>query len=305
MTTRSTFGDQPEGRKKSAPSFGFGTASREQAGKVFVSQEHTALATAGTQSPGPAVYLLPPSVGGKQPDGRKYDPPSWGFGTAARFRTKALAKAPDGHRGNNPGPGAYISPPASVGPQVLGRFASAPLMGFGTAERKHVRKVWISQEHMKLDMYGMDSPGPGAPYELQSTVDPKQVHSTAQNPPAWVFGSAKRTPVEAGLHSPGPNYTLPQSVGNQVDSRYPNSGNPTLGSGTREQRAMIYVGPGHDKGRFGMLSPGPIYNLKQSVGPQVDSKMRENPAAPFSRESRWRRYEKEASSNSTPGPGAY
>ena len=145
-----------------------------------------------------------------------------------------------------------VSAAAAFGPQVLGAYKSAPAMGFGTAERKNVRKVWISQEHMKLDMYGMDSPGPGAPYELQSTVDPKQVHSTAQNPPAWVFGSAKRTPVEAGLHSPGPNYTLPQSV-----------------------------------------------------GPQVDSKMRENPAAPFSRESRWRRYEKEASSNSTPGPGAY
>ena len=43
MTTRRTFGDQPS--KKSYPSFSFGTSSREQAGKVFVSQEHTALAT--------------------------------------------------------------------------------------------------------------------------------------------------------------------------------------------------------------------------------------------------------------------
>ena len=45
----------------------------------------------------------------------------------------------------------------AVGPQVLGRFHSAPSMGFGTAGRKEVRKVWISQEHQKIDMHGFDS----------------------------------------------------------------------------------------------------------------------------------------------------
>ena len=85
-TTRTGFGAQPMSTRKSAPSYGFGAASRSTAQKVFVSQEHTALATAGMHSPGPAVYLLPPSVGGKQPDGRRADPPSWGFGTNNRAR---------------------------------------------------------------------------------------------------------------------------------------------------------------------------------------------------------------------------
>ena len=50
-TTRTTFGDQPLGGRKSAPAFGFGAATREQANKVFVSQEHTLIATGGMASP--------------------------------------------------------------------------------------------------------------------------------------------------------------------------------------------------------------------------------------------------------------
>lgn len=304
MTTRSMFGEHPT--KGVAPSFGFGKSTRETAGKVFVSQEHTALATAGKHSPGPAVYLLPPSVGGKQPDGRKADPPVWGFGTGQRFRTKPKAAKPDGHRGNNPGPGAYGLPPASVGPQVLGRHQTEPLMGFGTAERKHVRKVWISQEHMKVDMHGMESPGPAAPYTLKSTLG-KQDDSTAENPPAWVFGGATRTKLDAGGASPGPQYVLPQSIGPQPDSRYPAAGTAGFGASTRDIRAKIYVGPGHDKGMYGMHSPGPFANYQTiaSVGNQVHSKMRSAQSVAFTRASRWASYEREIAKNSTPGPGAY
>ena len=164
MTTYSTFGNQALSAKKSAPSAGFGTASREQAQKLFLTQKHMELACAGRGSPGPAVYTLPPSVGGKQPDGRRADPPMYGFGTASRFRPMS---AP-----NIPAPGHYSTPPASVGPQVLGRFRTEPQMGFGTAERKDVKKVWISQEHMKIDMAGSQSPGP-ATCGLKSTrADP-------------------------------------------------------------------------------------------------------------------------------------
>lgn len=305
-TTRTTFGDQPEGRKKSAPSFSFGTSSREQAGKVFVSQEHTALATAGKHSPGPAVYLLPASVGGKQPDGRRKDPPSWGFGTAQRFRRPGATEKPDGHRGNNPGPGYYSKPPASVGPQVLGRFSSAPLVGFGTAERKDVRKVWISQEHQKTDCHGLESPGPAAAYEIKSTMG-KQESSEIPNPPSWVFGSSSRAKDGAGGISPGPAYSLPASVGPQPDSRRPAAGMPGFGASTREVREMIYLGPGHDKGVFGRLSPGPAaaYHLPQSVGRQVSSSMREAPRPAFSKEDRWAKHNKELKANTTPGPGAY
>lgn len=148
-TTRSTFGSQPLGRYKSAPSAGFGTSSRETAGKVFLSQKHMALACAGKNSPGPAMYQLPSSVGGKQPDGRRKDPPMWSFGGARRFKSHGPAPAkPDGHAGNNPGPGYYSNPPASVGPQVLGRFESQPIRSFGKADREKIRKVNRSGRRM-------------------------------------------------------------------------------------------------------------------------------------------------------------
>lgn len=306
-TTRSMLGEQPSSVKKSAPAFGFGSASREQVNKCFVSQEHTLIATGGMHSPGPAVYLLPPSVGGKQPDGRKPDPPTWGFGTAQRFRPKSAPLKPDGHAGNNPGPGAYSMPPASVGPQVLARHSTAPLMGFGTAERKNMRKVWISQTHQKLDMHGYDSPGPAAGYEIASTMG-KQVHSTAESPPAWAFSSTARTQVEPGRVGPGPaGYTLPQSVGAQPDSRKPRAATPGFGASTRDIRSKIYLGPAQEKGAHGKISPGPFapYHLVESVGKQVHSKTATAPGVMFSRASRWATYERELKKNSTPGPGAY
>lgn len=305
--SRSMLGDQPSSSKKSAPMYGFGTSSRATAAKVFVSQEHTALATAGLHSPGPAVYLLPSSVGGKQPDGRKADPPVWGFGTSQRFRPKSAPIAPNGHAGNNPGPGHYGLPPASVGPQVLARMATAPLVGFGTAERKNVKKVFITTEHMKIDMHGMESPGPGAGYQIASTMG-KQVHSTADSPPTWIFGSASRPKDQPGLAGPGPaGYTLPQSVGAQPDSRKPRAATPGFGASTRDIRAMIYLGPEQEKGAHGRLSPGPFakYQMTDAVGRQVASTKATASGAAFGKASRWASYERELKKNSTPGPGAY
>eukprot|EP00322_Chrysochromulina_rotalis_P002286 CAMPEP_0115837084 /NCGR_PEP_ID=MMETSP0287-20121206/5039_1 /TAXON_ID=412157 /ORGANISM="Chrysochromulina rotalis, Strain UIO044" /LENGTH=311 /DNA_ID=CAMNT_0003290585 /DNA_START=17 /DNA_END=952 /DNA_ORIENTATION=+ len=304
-TTYSTFGQQSLGGKASAPSFGFGSNSRDKQNNVFISQEHMAIQCAGKNSPGPAMYTQPQSVG-PQPNSRYRRAPTPGFGTAERFRKRPDAMKTDGRFGNNPGPGAYASPPASVGPQVLGRFKSEPLRGFGTAERKHVKKVWISQSHMKTDMHGMHSPGP-ATYALKSTMG-KQDESVIPSPPTWVFSSAARTEVEPGKHSPGPAaYTLQQSVGPQLDSRKPSAGTPGFGASTRDIRAKIYIGEAQGKSDFGKQSPGPAapYQLVQSVGKQVLSQTREAPAAAFSKHSRWADYEREQRKNAVPGPGAY
>ena len=88
MMKSSTFGNQGSSSRRTAPAYGFGASTREVANKLFISQEHTALATAGMHSPGPAIIKLPPSIGGKQPDGRRKDPPSYSFGTGERFMTE-------------------------------------------------------------------------------------------------------------------------------------------------------------------------------------------------------------------------
>ena len=343
MTMSSTFGYNPQSSRRTAPAFGFGACSREQAGKVFVSQEHTALATAGTQSPGPAQYLLPPSVGGKQPDGRKADPPSWAIGKDERFRYEKKGHA-------TPGPGNYKTPPASVGPQVIGRYKTEPLAGFGTAERKHVRKVFISQSHQKTDMHGMDGPGPI--YNLKSTLG-RQPDSAMRNPPQWGFTTAGRNSASAlalAHGTPGPAYHLPASVGPQVDSTKPGAPTPGFGASTRDTRAKLcalspappplrpappscplvrppfrppraprpaltpppppppaVISTEHEKGVFGNNSPGPAanYKLPASVGPQVLSRDKNAGRPSFSRASRWASYEREIRSNTTPGPGNY
>jgi hypothetical protein len=269
MASRSTFGAQPASTKKNAPAFGFGASTREQAGKLFVSQEHTALATAGMHSPGPAVYSLPSSVGGKQPDARKRDPPVWSMGKAQRF--------PKGSKGDTvPGPGGYKSPAASVGPQVLARFKSEPLASFGTAERKHMRKVFYSQEHQKVDMHGMESPGP-ATYGLPATVGGAQVDSKLKSGPQWGFSTYERgadAELKNAARQPGPaNYSLPQSVGPQPDSKKVRAPTPGFGASTRDQRAKIFLGADHEKGSFGMQSPGPAagYQLNAAIGKQAHS----------------------------------
>ena len=77
------FGNQATSRRRSAPSFGFGSSTRNQAGKVFISREHAKLATSGF-SPGPSAYTLRAAVG-TQNDGRKRSSPQWVFGSSDRF----------------------------------------------------------------------------------------------------------------------------------------------------------------------------------------------------------------------------
>lgn len=135
----------------------------------------------------------------------------------------------------NPAPNQYATPPASVGPQTLGRFRTEPLVGFGTAERQHVRKVFISQAHQKTDMHGMASPGP-AKYNCKSTMGPQD---TAPSCPSYSFASSATANDKPGLGSPGPIYMMPASVGPQPDSRKPRAATPGFGASTRDKRAKI------------------------------------------------------------------
>ena len=212
----STFGGQKSSSRRTAPSFGFGAATREVANKVFVSQEHTALATAGLHSPGPAKYTLPPSIGGTQPEGRKKSAPSYGFSKGSRFMVERVSD-------RTPGPGAGGFHPA-IGPQPVGRFPSAPMAGFGSGTREARSKLFISNEHNKLDGYGQGSPGP-ATIALPSTMG-KQASSAISSPGVVAFSQAGRTdPRQRQLMkekegNPNPNPTLTLALAHEGKGRH-------------------------------------------------------------------------------------
>ncbi len=281
--------------KKTQPDYGFGSATREQVSKLFVSQEHTALATAGTHSPGPALYHLPPSVGGKQPDGRKRDPPVWRFGTTPRFQY-------GGKLEQVPGPQQYTAVPSVGGKQPEGSKQDPPVWSFGTAERKDVRKCFVSRAHQKTDFYGMHSPGP-AKYLLPASVGGKQADGRKRDPPSWTFSSAIKEEKSRPSTTPGPIY----NPLHDVDTKFKKAPSPGFGASTRDVRAMVFISQEHEKGSHGLNTPGPAapYALPAAVGYQISSKKRTSPRCSFPKESRWRAYEKEISRNSTPGPGAY
>lgn len=172
--------------------WGFGTATRDQFRKVFTSQEQQHADFYGTQSPGPATYLLPNSVGGKQPDGRKPDPPSWLFGGSRENRMP-------------------------------------------TAE----------------DCMGRDTPGACQSGGLLPGGIGKQPDSGHDSAPKWGFASKARTPVEAGLDTPGAKYHLDPALAKQASSKKRSAPRPTFSCHSRwahlerEKRENSVPGPGY------------------------------------------------------------
>jgi len=179
-----SFGTQTSSSIRSQPKFGFGSAGRQHVEKVFVSEEHNK-SLFGTQSPGPCSYNIKGSLG-KQEISRPNvgsTQPSWVFGSTKRFQYDHVKRA-----AASPGPGQYTST-GSVGQQAMSTRQSAPLFGFGTSDRSHQAKVYMSPEHEKMN-HGIGSPGP-CTYNLNGSVGVQRLskdHSAA----SWGFGTADR-----------------------------------------------------------------------------------------------------------------
>lgn len=246
------------------------------------------------------MYKLPPSVGGKQPDGRKPDPPVWAFGGADRF-LYGYGK-PD----KKPGPDEY-TPGENVGErQADGRRQTAPVWGFGTSTRDGQRKVFVSQQHTLTVLAGSIGPGP-AQYTLPNSVGGRQ--PVKADAPMWGFTTNKRAPVEAGKDTPGPVYHIPPVVGPQPDGRFVNAPLFGFGASTRDVRSKVFIS---NEAMNGMPpnvpTPGPAapgVHLNPGLGTQANSAFATSPRCRFAKESRWRQHEKELRSNTVPGPGAY
>jgi hypothetical protein len=118
----STLGNQWVSSRQSAPSYGFGTSTREHAAKVFISPKHAELSTMPL-SPGPAKYGSKSVLG---PQLILTSQPSYGMGTSERFNHLPASQRPN----------AYDMKDTIGGP---GGFS------MGTSTRQGVEKVYAVQ----------------------------------------------------------------------------------------------------------------------------------------------------------------
>ena len=254
-----------------------GGATREQFGKLFVSRE-VSMAVPGDISPG-AIYELKPSVGGKQSDGRKPDPPTWKFGTSSRFPKSSADEVSKSQ--------SRLELPGSIGRKPsagqLSRVKSEPLFSFGKLTRDQNDKV--------SEMPGQGSPGPGT-YPMQGSIG-KITNSKFGTQPNFSMASRSYAPDGSKAKEGGNQYALPNSVGTQIDSRKAAAPYTKFGKVKRPP-------PGGET-----LSPGPHadYYLNNAVGKQVSSRNKTGGTASFSKSERFA--DKFAAKNLGPGPGSY
>ena len=312
MTMSSTFGKPPVVAADGARSAG--ACSREQAGKVSCRRSTPRSRRRGRSRPAHAQYLLPPSVNGKQPGGRKADPP-W-----ASARTSA-----SGTRRRAPRRGRQLQDAAGVGGAAGDRAVQD-----GAARRLRHRRAQARAQGLPAvapeDGHARDGrPRP----DLQPEVDARAAARLGvRNPPQWGFTTAGRNSASAlalAHGTPGPA-TIAGERGPQVDSTKPGAPTPGFGASTRDTRAKLcalarrhsarpappcplalpparppasrplpratppasspaVISTEHEKGVFGSNSPGPAanYKLPTSVGPQVLSRDKNAGRPSFSR----------------------
>ena len=303
--TRTTLGKQVSSRRVSAPSFGFGSATRENQEKVFVSQEHAAL-TGKPCSPGP-VYMMRAAVG-PQVDGAIASAPQWSFSNDERF--EKLSK----YATEIPAPGHH-DVQSGIGDQTLSSKASLPHYGFGTATRDQVQKVYITSDHNKA-LFGRGSPGPST-YMLNPAMGKQRLSSGPsgysrssknQSQPSWVMGKAERFEPDRAIQMPGPcAYTITPAVGVQVSSKKPSLPRFGFGSGTRDDAAKVYISAEHEKVSSGGKDvPGPgAYPIKAMTGNRnASSKQPTGSAWGFGTSKRFGDPVLRANADN-PGPGQY
>lgn len=190
----SSFGKQQESTKFTATDTMFGSSTRDNSSRMFLSHEH-AKVNYGKCSPGPLIYNMRSSVG-NQVSSKKPNLPRWAFPVEERFKYDYVDRA-----AKVPGAGQYNQTRA-CGAQIVSTKMSLPSFGFGSATRRDRDKVYVSADHEK-SRYGQQSPGP-ASVELNSFMGP-QINSRKLSSSRWTFGSTKRFKANKGVAmAPGP-----------------------------------------------------------------------------------------------------
>eukprot|EP00325_Prymnesiales_sp_UTEX-LB-985_P009767 CAMPEP_0174696682 /NCGR_PEP_ID=MMETSP1094-20130205/2767_1 /TAXON_ID=156173 /ORGANISM="Chrysochromulina brevifilum, Strain UTEX LB 985" /LENGTH=308 /DNA_ID=CAMNT_0015893509 /DNA_START=59 /DNA_END=985 /DNA_ORIENTATION=- len=192
---------QHDSQKHSYSSWKFGTSTRADQAKVFVSPAHAKSVTEFIDSPGPCAYGHRGGIG-NQSDSRKNTSESFGMGTSGRFfydNTGAI------ERKGAPGPGTYTLKSAQ-GRQVTSNKPSYPISSFPRSDRDKINEKVYQGQKQQQAFWGKNSPGP-AVYSPTNSVG-AQVSSEKPNVPKFGFGTADRFAymniASRAMQSPGP-----------------------------------------------------------------------------------------------------
>lgn len=314
LPMRSTFGTEhkrigPRGEIAGiAYNFGKGS-SREQARQASISKERQ-IEFHGRESS--TFYKLPPSVGAKQPDGQKLDPPIWKFGTVPRDPRYNSGTA--GGAEPQPGPESYEVRSAIGTAHPLTTVKSEPVFSFGKgSSREQARNASVTKERHS-EFHGRHSPGP-AQYRKESFTGGKLVLSRMATQPVYSMGGRTEFGLDTrGKDTPDKFYPTPGALGKQPESRYRQEPRAKIATVTRENSDKVFTGHeldvakyGEEFGTFGKDSPGPTadYRTPGAFGKQVSSRYATRPRSAFLRSDRWHDYHRELKRNTVPGPGYY
>jgi len=191
---------QHDSQKHSYSSWKFGTSTRADQQKVFISPSHAKTVTEFIDSPGPCAYGHKGALG-NQSDSRKATNESYGMGTSDRFFYDASTVTEKGA----PGPGTYVLRSAQ-GRQVTSNKTSYPINSFPRADRDKTASTVYLGPKQQNSFWGRNSPGP-AVYSPTASVG-SQVSSEKPNVPKFGFGTADRFSYinigQRAMQSPGP-----------------------------------------------------------------------------------------------------
>lgn len=144
-----------DSRKKTASSFSFGRASREKAGRTFLSKAHSKLQADPTTAT-VGLISFECSVGARSSDSRRPTSPRATFGSAPRSQPKLWMGRALSARGPNTTthkaeflPVGSASAMGGSGRQVLSSKKTAPSFGFGTSSRRHMLPTAVGGRRMK------------------------------------------------------------------------------------------------------------------------------------------------------------
>lgn len=93
--------------------------------------------------------------------------------------------------------------------------------------------------------------------------------------------------------------------GKQHESNKTNAAAFGFGSSNRDGAAKVFLTAEHSKADYGHESPGPVYDVKSSVGKQESSKCSNAPLFSFGTADRFSKDNTSSRKNQVPGPGSY